>query len=122
MERDLIQGKVIHKPSAFNKSAAIGGLIGGHVGGITAFNMITTALAAATAIIPESGVITATMVTAEAATAASLAAVALPALAIFAAAVAIGAFVGGRKRRKKNMPKLFNSRTKKLMLNPQVLA
>lgn len=98
MERELIQGKLIDKPSVFNKSALIGGLIGAKAGLL--IGAITAAALIATTEVATPGIMTAAMVTAEATAATSLAAIILPALAVAAAGFAIGAYIGGRKGKK----------------------
>lgn len=94
MKRELEEGKEVREPSAFNKSALIGGLIGGKIAGVINFGMMATAAEAIS--MPEVGAMTVAMIPAAVTAATSIASILLPALAIAVTAVAIGAFIGGR--------------------------
>jgi hypothetical protein len=75
MEKEKTNGKIVSEPSAFNKNALLGGLLGWAVGGLVASIAITPALATGTL---------------------SLAALGVTAASVFAVA-ALGATIGGKQ-------------------------
>lgn len=80
MEHEFTEGKIVRKPSAVNKSALLGGLIGANAGALVsmAVLMATTTAVSAAGIAAVGGLL-------------PIAAIAMP------AAIIIGAFIGGKK-------------------------
>ncbi|MEK6746563.1 MAG: hypothetical protein ABL867_02545 [Rickettsiales bacterium] len=98
MEHELAEGKIVREPTAVNKSALLGGLIGAAVAGVINAGIMMATIATET--ISTSGIVTAAMIPAAATATTSIAALLLPALAIAATAITIGSYIGGQMGKK----------------------